>query len=97
MPDIDQLMQPWDSSYDKFSRAGLFKDPSVPIKTELLTQISCNLFDIPVHKEDPNNKSMIESLHVLFSLYASFNQNDHFNNQTHPNQNGLNINRIEFG
>lgn len=97
MPDIDQLMQPWDSSFDKIMQNGPLKDSSIPIKTELLSQIACNIFDIPVHKEDPNKKSMIESLHVLFSLYASFNQNDHFNTQTHPNQNAPNINRIEFG
>lgn len=74
-------MQPWDSNFDKYIQSGLLKDSSMPIKTELLSQIACNLFDIPVHKENTNNKSMIESLHVLFSLYASFNQNDHFNNQ----------------
>lgn len=55
------------------------------------------MFDIPVHWDETSNKSMIESLHVLFSLYASFNQNDHFNNQQQPNQASGNINRIEFG
>lgn len=38
------------------------------------------MLDIPVHKQ-ANNKSLIESLHVLFSLYSEFKQNQHFKNQ----------------
>lgn len=37
MPEIDQLMQPWDSSFDKLVRTATFKDPSVPIRIELLS------------------------------------------------------------
>jgi hypothetical protein len=77
-------MQTWDPTFEKQITSCSIKDSSIPIRLELLSQVACNLFDIPVHKEDPNNKSMIESLHVLFSLYASLTQNDHFNNQSNP-------------
>ena len=35
--------------------------------------------DIPVHKGgNGNNKSVIESLHVLFTLFVEFRNNQHF-------------------
>lgn len=37
------------------------------------------MLDIPVHKL-ANNKSLIESLHVLFTLFSEFRQNQHFKN-----------------
>jgi intraflagellar transport protein 46 len=38
------------------------------------------MLDIPVHKL-ANNKSLVESLHVLFTLFSEFRQNQHFKNQ----------------
>ena len=43
------------------------------------------MLDIPVHKL-ANNKSLIESLHVLFTLFSEFRQNQHFKNQENGNQ-----------
>jgi intraflagellar transport protein 46 len=42
--------------------------------------IVCNMMDIPVHKLN-SNKSVIEALHVLFTLYSEFKENQHFQRQ----------------
>jgi len=42
-------------------------------------RIILTMLDIPVHKL-ANNKSLIESLHVLFTLFSEFRQNQHFKN-----------------
>lgn len=40
------------------------------------------MLDIPVYDNKSNNsRSLIESLHVMFSLYTSFVENDHFQNK----------------
>lgn len=36
-----------------------------------------SMTDIPVHK-GTNNKSVVESLHVLFTLFVEFRNNQHF-------------------
>lgn len=38
----------------------------------------CHFMDIPTHKL-ANGRSIIESLHHLFTLYAEFKNNVHFN------------------
>ena len=51
----------------------------MPIPLELLAKLSCNMLDIPVYDNDgKNDRNLIESLHVMFSLYTSFVENDHF-------------------
>lgn len=69
----------------------------MPIDVGLLAKISCNLLDIPVYEEKDSDKNLIESLHVMFNLYASFSANDHFQpkNQSMLNTTN-NIQRIEF-
>jgi intraflagellar transport protein 46 len=39
--------------------------------------MACNIIDIPVHDGNPS-KNLIESLHVMFSLYSAFKENQHF-------------------
>lgn len=41
--------------------------------------------DIPVHKSS-SNKSVIESLHVLFTLFVEFRNNQHFKQFQNTNQ-----------
>jgi len=43
-------------------------------------KIICAMSDIPVHKLQ-NNKPVIESLHVLFTLFSEFRSNQHFQQQ----------------
>jgi intraflagellar transport protein 46 len=77
MPDFESLMQVWP---DKIEAA--FKDIPLPdeklnISLENYASIVCNLLDVPVHKLD-QNRSLIEALHVIFTLYSEFRVNQHF-------------------
>lgn len=47
-------------------------------------RIICSMADIPVHKQT-NNKAVIESLHVLFTLFSEFRSNQHFQQQENTN------------
>jgi intraflagellar transport protein 46 len=40
-------------------------------------RLICAMCDIPVHKSG-SNKSVVESLHVLFTLFVEFRNNQHF-------------------
>ncbi len=50
------------------------------MSTEEYAKVVCGLLDIPVHTggggEAPGN--LIQSLHLLFNLYAEFKSNAHF-------------------
>lgn len=65
MPELDDLMQEWPEGMENLLKTRGF--PSYKLRGSLsdYVDIVCNLFDIPVYK----NK--IQSLHVLFSLYAA--------------------------
>jgi intraflagellar transport protein 46 len=95
MPDIDNLMQMWDSDFESTLMKVKLTDPSIPIATNDLAKIACNLFDIPVH-ETTDNRNMIESMHVLFTLYSAFISNDHFHNNNSSAQGLTNMQRMEF-
>ena len=43
-------------------------------------KLACVLLDIPVHSVN-NNKNVVESLHVLFTLFSEFKANQHFQQQ----------------
>ena len=98
MPDIDSLMQTWDRDFEKTLKNINFAQEDVPMSLETLTKVACNLFDVPIHNTK-DNRNMIESLHVLFSLYSSFMANDHFHNNSQNNSmknTTNNLQRIEF-
>ena len=52
--------------------------------------ICCALLDIPFYK------SRIQSLHVLFTLYSSFRNSQHFNQLAHDDMENINSERMEF-
>jgi len=73
----------------------IFKELIIPkedlsISTDSYAKIICNLLDIPIHNKNSNNNndnSIIEALHVLFSLYSEFKENKHFQNEEHKIKN----------
>jgi len=76
MPDIESLMQVWPPQFeDELSRCQL-PSAQLDVSLEDYCRIVCALFDIPVHD------SITESLHVLFTLYSEFKNNDHFRPHT---------------
>ena len=101
MPSIDSLMQAFEPEIEaKIARLAPHLGSDSPLSVEQLTRVACALLDIPV-QEDAGNKNLIESLHVLFSLYSAFSANDHFQTShagsvsAHPFV-PSNVQRIEF-
>jgi len=75
MPDIESLMQVWPPQFeDELSRCQL-PPKDLDVSLEDYVRIVCAIFDIPVY----NN--LTESLHVFFTLYSEFKNNDHFRNE----------------
>lgn len=77
MPEVDALMQEWPADIED----ALVKDGDMvpPAKIDLnvleYAQMVCGVCDIPVQG------NIIESLHLLFTLYAEFRSNQHFMRQ----------------
>ena len=69
MPDLESLMQLWPEKMESELNDTAFPGDSVKLPTQIYAKLICNLLDIPIYKAN-NDKSLIESLHVLFSLYS---------------------------
>ena len=75
MPDIDQLMQVWPIEVEAHLTAhplSSYLTANMDLSTTQLAHLICALLDIPVFS------NTIESLHVLFSLYAQVKTNQHY-------------------
>lgn len=77
MPDIDTLMDVWHPDVEEALNHLELPAPELEIDIGSYIRIVCAILEIPVHNL-PNNKSMIESLHILFTLYNNFKTNQHF-------------------
>ena len=78
MPDFDeQLMIEFQPELEQALKEITFPSGEIDIHTSDYARIVLALLDIPVHKL-ANNKSLIESLHVLVTLFSTFRQNQHF-------------------
>ena len=77
MPDFDVLMQEWSPEMEHALRDVQFPGPEIDMHPADYTRMICAMLDIPCHKL-ANNKSVVESLHVLFTLFSEFRQNQHF-------------------
>ena len=87
MPDKNSLMEVWPEKEEKHFKSIPFPDGKMNISLENYTKICCNLMDIPIHKiEGKQSKSLIESLHCLFTLYSGFKANAHFENKNEKNK-----------
>ena len=80
MPDIETLMQEWNPEMEQAFKSTPFPGPEIDMHVTDYAKIICALTDIPVHKLQ-NNKPVIESLHVLFTLFSEFRSNQHFQQQ----------------
>lgn len=77
MPDSDTLMDVWHPDIEDMLKNIELPGPDLDISLDGYIKIVCAILGIPVHNL-ANNKSHIESLHVLFSLYSYFKVNQHF-------------------
>lgn len=86
MPDFDKLMEEWPPAIEAILREVPFPGPEIDLSSEEYAKIMTSMLDIPVHKT-PNNKGMIEALHVMFTLYSDFKENQHFQKQQQKEMN----------
>ena len=86
-PDIESLMQVWPEKIESKLHETSFPDERLNLSIDNYSKLICNMIDIPVHTAT-SNKNLIESLHVLFTLYSEFKQNQHFQRNTNSEKEG---------
>lgn len=79
MPDIDSLMQVWPQEVEELLADVAAPSEEIDLSLADYSKVACNILDIPVHQGLPN--SLVESLHVMFTLYSAFKENQHFNQE----------------
>lgn len=72
MTSVDQLMQEWPTGFEDLLKECDLSLAELDCDLPTYVSIICALLDIPVYK------SRVQSLHVLFSLYAAFKNSQHF-------------------
>jgi intraflagellar transport protein 46 len=77
MPDVDSLMQVWPPEVEDVLSEIKLPSEDLDVSLEEYCKMACNLIDIPVYDANPT-KNLIESLHVMFTLYSGFKENPHF-------------------
>mmetsp|Transcript_9808 Transcript_9808/g.21994 ORF Transcript_9808/g.21994 Transcript_9808/m.21994 type:complete len:698 (+) Transcript_9808:198-2291(+) len=95
MPDIDTLMEVWPEEFEQMLATAQLPSPDLDLRLPEYAKVLCSVLDIPTY-ENP-----IESLHVLFSLYSDFRNNQHFANNADAKQGdyygGADVLEIEQG
>ena len=71
MPDFDNLMSELAPELEQALKDMQFPGPEIDMHTSEYAKLVCAMLDIPIHKL-ANNKSIVESLHVLFTLFSEF-------------------------
>jgi len=71
MPDFDQLMSEMSPEMEYALKDTQFPGADIDMHPNDYARIILAMLDIPVHKLT-NNRSLIESLHVLFTLFSEF-------------------------
>ena len=77
MPDVESLLQVWPEKMESALKDTMFPDDRLNIEVDNYAKIICNLLDIPVNKLN-NNKGLIEALHLMFTVFLEFKNNQHF-------------------
>lgn len=79
MPELEELMQGWNSEMLQILESILLPSSEIDLTLEEYAKVICSILDIPV------KGNLIESLHMLFSLYLRFADNPHFRPTTATN------------
>lgn len=73
MPDIEALLQVWPQEFEDLLNSDLqFPPTQVDLDIDQYVRVMCAVLDIPTYG------NLIESLHVMFTLYMEFRANQHF-------------------
>jgi len=76
MPDFDLLMEEWPTGMERALSEIHFPTPDIAMSTIDYASVMLAILGIPRHK-NANNKSTIEALHVMLTLYSDFRENQH--------------------
>jgi len=76
-PNFDTLLGEWPPEIEEILHDLRLPTDEFDVSTEEFARLSCAVTDIPVHNTQ-NNRNLIESLHVFFTLYSEFRANQHF-------------------
>jgi len=80
MPNFDDLMEVWPPAIENALKDIKFPGPDIELSVEDYSKTMLTMLDIPVHNL-PENKGIIEGLHMMFTLYSTFKENQHFQKQ----------------
>mmetsp|Transcript_35844 Transcript_35844/g.41836 ORF Transcript_35844/g.41836 Transcript_35844/m.41836 type:complete len:515 (+) Transcript_35844:48-1592(+) len=73
MPEIESLLQVWPQDFEELLNSDLqFPPTQIDLDIDQYVRVMCAVLDIPTYG------SLIESLHVMFTLYCEFRANQHF-------------------
>jgi intraflagellar transport protein 46 len=84
MPDIEQLMEIWSEEFELLLSSTTLPSPDLDLNLFEYTKILCSILDIPIYD------NIIESLHVMLSLFIDFRNNPHFQARLYGNNNNNN-------
>lgn len=76
MPDVESLMQVWPQEVEEILSDIQLPGEDIDLSLDEYSKVACNILDIPIHRNYDN--SVIEGLHVMFTLYSAFKENQHF-------------------
>jgi len=92
MPDIEQLMEIWPEEFELLLSSTTLPSPDLDLNLFEYTKVLCSILDIPIYD------NIIESLHIMLSLFIDFRNNPHFQARLYGNNgtdnNGGNNNGI---
>ncbi|GAB1603007.1 intraflagellar transport protein 46 homolog [Argonauta hians] len=77
IPPIDNLMQEWPPQFEALLKQVSLPSANMDISLADYIRTICCILDIPVYQTSHSN-DMIQSLHVLFTLYNEFQNSQHF-------------------
>jgi intraflagellar transport protein 46 len=72
MPELEDLMQVWPETMETAFASLPLPTAELDLTLEEYSRIICALLDIPV------KGNLVESLHLLFTLYQQFRENNYF-------------------
>lgn len=81
MPDPDLIMQVWPSEMEEAFNKIPMPKPDIELDLSTYCKVLLAILDIPVHENNNQKKSIVESLHLMFSVLLDFQENMHFQNK----------------
>ncbi|OHT07775.1 hypothetical protein TRFO_23877 [Tritrichomonas foetus] len=83
MPELEELMDFWPDELEKAFNSLPLPNADMDMSLEEFIRVYCALLDIPV------KGNVVESLHVMFTLYQQFKENHYFTNADSNGNNTL--------